>query len=97
MQPELALRAISHPTIAISFLAILFRTFDFPKKGNKPRDAPTLYCASLLGCNWDFCVHRARNDIFLRKKIVLSYAVSQQLDTAAVSRSSGEPGSPPTA
>lgn len=89
MQPELALKAISHTVIALSFIALLVVLLISLKKeishGTILLGIVHL-CLVVIGI---FAVIALGMVYFHARKIVLPHIVSQRLDTAAGSRSSG--------
>jgi hypothetical protein len=86
MQPELALRAISHTVIALSFTAILFvLLISLRKEITQATILPGIVhlCLAAIGI---FAFIALVTVYFHARKIVLPYTVSQKLDTASVSR-----------
>jgi hypothetical protein len=86
MQPELALKALSHTVIAISLLALLFVLLISLRK-ELSGDAPLRGIVHLGLAVIGICTFTAlMAGYFQAKKVIVPGAISQRLDTASVSK-----------
>jgi hypothetical protein len=86
MQPELALKAISHTTIAIALLALLFVLLISLRKelsGEAPLRGIVHLGLAVIGICTFVALMAA---YFQAKKIIVPGSISQRLDTTSVSQ-----------
>jgi hypothetical protein len=86
MQPELALKTISHTVIALSFTAVLFvLLISLRKEITQGKILPGIVhvCLAAIGI---FAFIALATVYFHARKVVVPYSVSQQLETASGSR-----------
>jgi hypothetical protein len=89
MQPELALKAISHTVIAIFLLALLFVLLISLRKeltGDAPLRGVFQFGFVIIGC---CTVIALMAGYFQARKMVLPHSYAQRLDTTTVSQPAG--------
>jgi hypothetical protein len=89
MQPELALKAISHTTIAISLLALLFILLISLRK-KLSGEAPVRGIVHLGLCVIGICTFIALMAAYFHaRRMIVPALISQRLDTASVPQPAG--------